>query len=88
VVNEDWGCGRDYGGDSWLKADGARAVGDGDCLGGSGSVGDAIEGQMSGLWADGGENLDGRGDPGLVGPGGDRCGEASNNGELCELHFD
>ncbi len=51
-------------------------------------VGDAVEGHGGSIWADGGEDADGRGDPGLVGPGGDRCGEASNNGELCELHFD
>ncbi len=54
----------------------------------SGSVGNAIEGQGSGQGADGRENADGRGDVGLVGPGRDRCGEASNNGKLSELHFE
>jgi len=78
----------DYGGDSRLEADSAWAVGDGDCLGSSGSVGLAVEGERSGEWADGGENIDGLGNPGLVGPGGGGSSQRSNDGELCELHFD
>jgi len=53
-----------------------------------GSIGDTIEGHLGSEWADCGEDVNSRGDPGLVGPGGDTCGEASNNGELGELHFD
>ena len=54
----------------------------------SGGVGNAIVGQGGRIWADGGKDINGRGDIGLVGPGGDRCGEATKNGELGELHFD
>jgi len=78
----------DYGGDSRLEADSAGAVGNGDGLVSSGSVGNAIECHRGSEWADGGEDVNGRGDPSLVGPGRDRCGKASNNGELGELHFD
>jgi len=43
---------------------------------------------MGSVWADGGEDVNGRGNPSLVVPSGDRCGEASKNGELEKLHFD
>lgn len=54
----------------------------------SGSVGLAIEGERGGIWADSGVNINGRGNPGLVGPGRGGSGQRSNDGELCELHFD
>jgi len=78
----------DYWGDSWLVADSAWAVGDGDGLGSSGSVSLAIEGERGGIWADRGENINGRGNPGLIGPGRGGSSQRSNDGELCELHFD
>lgn len=82
------GVGWDYRGDSWLEANSAWAVGNGDRLRGSGSVGDTVVGQGGGLGADGGEDVNGGGDPGLVAPGGGSSGQRGNDGELGELHFD
>lgn len=45
-------------------------------------------GESGGSWADSGQDADGCGDPGLVGPGIGNGGKASNNGELSELHID
>ena len=55
----------------------------------SGSVGDAIEGQLSGSWADGGVggvDLSGV-DDGLVAVGSRGSGCESENGDGGELHF-
>jgi hypothetical protein len=52
------------------------------------SIGVAIEGERGGIWADGGVDINGRGNPGLVGPGRGGSGQRGNDGELGELHFD
>jgi len=66
-----WGSGWDgsasvaddgRGGVNWL-GDGAWAVGDGDGLTLGGSVGNTVEGESGGSWADGGEGSDNVGNP-------------------------
>ncbi len=57
---------------------------------GSGSVGNAVEGQLSGGWADGGigsVDLSGIHDSSVTPGGGGGC-ESSDGGDCCELHLD
>jgi len=77
-------------GGNWLD-NGAWAVGDGQGGAGSGSVGDAVEGQLSGCWADSGVgsvDLGGvhNGTVGVASGGGGGC--KSNDGGDGVLHFD
>jgi len=89
-VGVHWGAGwGNYGGGGHWLDDCAWAVGDGQGGGGSCGVGDAVEGQLSGSWADGGVgsvHLGGVGN-GAVDIGGGGCCE-SENGDGGVLHLD
>jgi len=88
-VGIHWGSGWDRGG-HWLD-DGARAVGDGQGGAGSDGVGNAVEGQAGGTWADGGVcsvHLSGVHDS-LVRPRrGSGCKSSEGDDGGCELHLD
>jgi len=70
------------------RGDGARAVGDGDGLRSSGGVGNAVEGERGGCWADGGVHINDLGNVGDVGfdarlgSGNSGQGGESDDGEL------
>jgi len=89
VSNWNVGWGNNGLGDNWLD-DGAWAVGDGQSLAFSGSVGNAIVGQLGGSWADSGvSSVDLSGvDHGLVAVGSRGSCCDSKDGDGGELHFE